>query len=69
MTTLRIKAAAKADLKRIAKFTERNWGREQRNKYLIEFDRVFHDLSENTLLGQLCDHVRAGYRAFPVGGL
>lgn len=67
MAHFRIKAAAKADLKGIAKFTEKTWGREQRNKYLTEFDRAFHQLAENSELGKACDHIRTGYRAFPVG--
>jgi len=67
MARFGIKATAKADLKGIAKFTEQTWGREQRNKYLTEFDQAFHRLAENNALGKVCDHIRAGYRAFPVG--
>ncbi len=67
MELFRIKAAARADLKGIAKFTEKTWGQEQRNKYLIELDHAFHKLAENSELGKTCDHIRPGYRAFPVG--
>lgn len=67
MAHFRIKAAAKADLKRIAKFTEQTWGREQRNKYLTEFDQTFHRLANNAQLGKTCDHILPDYRAFPVG--
>lgn len=67
MAHFRIKATAKADLKGIARFTEQTWGREQRNKYLTEFDRAFHRLAENHALGKVCDHIYAGYRSFPVG--
>jgi len=67
MPHFRLKAAAKADLKSIAKFTEKNWGREQRNKYIAEFDQAFHQLAENNELGKACDHIRTDYRAFPVG--
>lgn len=45
MPRFRIKAAAKADLKGIAKFTEQTWGREQRNRYLTEIDQAFHRLA------------------------
>jgi plasmid stabilization system protein ParE len=46
MGHFRLKAAAKPDLKNIAKFTEKNSGKEQRNKYLAEFDLAFHKLVE-----------------------
>ena len=67
MTDFRITAAAKQDLKNIAKFTQTNWGREQRNIYLTDFDHAFHQLAENPELGQECDYVYPGYRFFPVG--
>jgi len=52
MACFGIKATAKADLKGIAKFTEQTWGREQRNKYLTEFDQAFHRLTESNALGK-----------------
>lgn len=67
MPRFRIKAAARADLKGIAKYTEQTWSREQRNSYLTELDQAFHRLAENNELGKGCDHIRSGYRVFPVG--
>ena len=67
MPHFRIKAAARADLKSIAVFTKKTWGREQRNRYLAALDHAFQQLAENPELGQACDHIRAGYRLFPVG--
>ena len=67
MPRFRIKAAARADLKGIAKYTEQTWNREQRNSYLTEIDQVFHRLAENTELGKACDQIRSDYRVFPVG--
>ncbi|WP_078118599.1 type II toxin-antitoxin system RelE/ParE family toxin [Thiosocius teredinicola] len=67
MPRFRIKAAARADLKGIAIFTESSWGHEQRNNYLTELDQAFHRLAENSELGQPCDHIRSGYRVLPVG--
>ena len=67
MPRFRIKAAARADLKRIARFTEQTWGREQRNHYLTEIDQAFHRLAENTESGKACDFIRPGYRVYPVG--
>lgn len=67
MPSFRISAKAKADIKRIARFTERRWGRTQRNHYLSELDRTFHQLSENASIGTACDDIRTGYRKFPFG--
>jgi toxin ParE1/3/4 len=67
MPRFRIKATARADLKGIAIFTEQTWGREQRNSYLTELDHAFHQLADNSKLGQTRDHIRSGYRVFPVG--
>ena len=67
MPRFRIKAAARADLKRIARFTEQTWGRSQRNHYLAEIDEAFRILAENTESGMACDFIRPGYRVYPVG--
>ncbi|MEW8507281.1 MAG: type II toxin-antitoxin system RelE/ParE family toxin [Candidatus Thiodiazotropha sp.] len=67
MPRFRIKAAARADLKGIAKYTELTWNREQRNSYLTEIDQAFHRLTENTELGKTRGQIRSGYRVFPVG--
>ena len=67
MPSFRLTALAKRDLKRIAVFTEHNWGTEQRNHYLSQFDQCFHKLSENSSLGNACDYIRTGYRKLPQG--
>ncbi len=67
MPHFKIKAAARADLKAIVKYTEQTWNREQRNSYLTELDQAFHRLTDNTELGEACDYIRSGYRVFPVG--
>ncbi|WP_252179454.1 type II toxin-antitoxin system RelE/ParE family toxin [Endozoicomonas sp. 4G] len=58
---------AKADLKEIAKFTMKRWGREKRNLYLKEFDQAFFFLAERPSIGKSCDEIRKGYRKFPQG--
>jgi toxin ParE1/3/4 len=57
--------AAKADLKDIAIFTEKRWGKQQRNHYIKKIDAVFDLLAESPLLGTSCDYIRKGYRKFP----
>jgi len=63
----KLTVSAKADLKDIALFTQRKWGKEQRNLYLKQFDESFWMLSENPVLGRRCDEIRDGYRKFPQG--
>ncbi|NOH19107.1 type II toxin-antitoxin system RelE/ParE family toxin [Vibrio cyclitrophicus] len=65
MTPFQLTNMAKSDLKDIALFTERRWGREQRNVYIRQFDATFGFLAENPELGKTCDEIRPGYRKFP----
>jgi len=58
---------AKEDLRKIAKFTEKRWGREQRNLYTKQFDDGFHLLAESPSFGRPCDYIKDGYRKFPQG--
>lgn len=58
---------AKADLREIAIYTEKRWGREQRNLYLQQLDEAFRLLAENPQAGKNCDDIKAGYRKFPQG--
>jgi toxin ParE1/3/4 len=67
MPSFKLSAKAKIDLKKIAFFTEKRWGRVQRNAYLLQFDQCFHQLADNPAMGTTCDKVRTGYRQFPQG--
>lgn len=67
MNPFRLSAKAKSDLKSIARFTQKNWGREQRNIYLKQMDDVFHALANSPSLGMACDYIKSGYRKFPQG--
>lgn len=58
---------ARSDLKHIARFTQKRWGRAKRNQYLKSMDDVFHLLAEQPSLGATCDDVLPGYRRFPQG--
>jgi toxin ParE1/3/4 len=59
--------AAKSDLKDIARFTQKRWGLEQRNKYLKTLDDSFHKLASNPATGRTCNEIKAGYYKFPTG--
>ena len=56
---------AKNDIKDIARFTQKRWGREQRNRYLTDLDACFFRLADNPSLGRECSDVRDGYHKFP----
>lgn len=58
---------AKADLKDIARYTQKEWGVKQRDIYLIKIDRVFRILSDFPEKGRSCDHIRNGYLKCGVG--
>lgn len=67
MPNFKLSKKAKADLKSIALHTGREWGRDQRNHYILQFDQCFHLLGENPNLGQSCDEISSGYRQYPQG--
>jgi len=67
MPNFSLTEAAKSDLKNIARFTQKRWGREQRNHYLKTLDDCFHQLSSNPAMGKVCDEIRPGYYKFPTG--
>ena len=65
MGTFKLTATAKNDLRRIAAFTERRWGRDQRNNYLRQLDQAFYQLASNAEIGRACEYIKPGYRKFP----
>ncbi|KPQ28305.1 MAG: Plasmid stabilization system protein [Marinobacter excellens HL-55] len=67
MPNFKLSRKAKADLKSIAINTERKWGRDQRNHYILRFDQCFYLLGENPNLGQTCDEISLGYRNYRQG--
>ena len=56
---------AKADLKSLAVYTQRKWGKSQRGIYLKKFDDAFHLLADSPEMGTKCDFIKSGYRKFP----
>ncbi len=59
--------AAKADLKSIAAYTQRQWGKEQRRIYAKQFDDAFRRLAKRPQAGTNCDSIKIGYRKYPNG--
>jgi toxin ParE1/3/4 len=67
MTDFRLSAKSIEDLKSIARFTLKSWGRQQRNIYLSKLDESFHLLADQPNLGSARDDIRKGYRVYHVG--
>lgn len=67
MTPFKISAKARGDLKSIATYTQKRWGRAQRNIYLKQFDDIFHTLAGSPELGTHCDLIKPGYLKLPQG--
>ncbi len=58
---------AKADLREIGRYTQKRWGRAQRDLYLGMLDASFHQLAANPLDGKDCSEIRDGYRKLNAG--
>ena len=67
MKTFQLTREAKQDLKNIAIYTEKRWGRDQRYLYAKQLDDVFHFLAETPSIGKKCDYIKLGYRKYPQG--
>ncbi len=67
MLTFRLTQKAIEDLKDIGRYTQENWGREQRNLYLSRLDACFHTIAREPQIGKACDYIRPGYRKYHLG--
>ncbi|PSF08123.1 plasmid stabilization protein ParE [Marinobacter fuscus] len=66
MSTFELTNQARFDLKSIAIYTQKKWGKEQRTIYLRQFDDTFHLLATSPEIGNDCGYIKSGYRKFPV---
>ena len=67
MSTFKVTRKTVTDLIAIGQFTQKEWGRAQRNIYLKQLDSCFKQLAKNPELGASCDYIKDGYRKFPQG--
>jgi toxin ParE1/3/4 len=63
----RITPRAAQDLRNIARYTLRTWGRKQRDAYMRAIDRRFSWLAENPTLGKPRPEIKQGYYSYPQG--
>ncbi|GAB5415764.1 MAG: type II toxin-antitoxin system RelE/ParE family toxin [Congregibacter sp.] len=67
MSSYTLTNAARADLKSIAAYTQKRWGRTQRLRYAKQFDEAFQMLARSPEAGPRCDAVKPGYRKLANG--
>ncbi len=67
MELFQLSQEAKSDLRNIARFTEKRWGKVQRNLYIKQLDDAFKLVAENIEAGSACEYIRKEYRKFPHG--
>ena len=67
MPSFALTKKALIDLVEIGSYTQKHWGREQRNNYLTMLDGCFHKLAADPLVGKDCSEIRQGYRKMNAG--
>ena len=67
MASYRITPKAASDLKNIARYTLKKWGKQQRDAYLRSLDQRFAWLAQNPRLGVHRPDIQEGYYCFPQG--
>jgi len=65
--TFQITPKAEAELKAIGRYTLKKWGIQQRNTYLIDFDKRFKWLSKNPHSGKHRPDIEDGYYCYLQG--
>ncbi|NBC31138.1 MAG: type II toxin-antitoxin system RelE/ParE family toxin [Alphaproteobacteria bacterium] len=63
----RLTPRAYKDLKDIARYSLKVWGRRQRETYLADLHKRFEWLAANPHLGRKRDEIASGYNSFPQG--
>lgn len=65
MPKLTIAPLAVNDLKNIGRYTEKNWGKKQRNAYLENFATLFEKIRMGKVAGRNRDTVQQGLLCYP----
>jgi toxin ParE1/3/4 len=61
-----IRPRAKSDLKKIWRYTYKNWGMSQADNYAATLEQVIIAIPENPEIGTSIDSLRKGYRQYSV---
>lgn len=57
MTSFKLAVAARKDFKNIAKYTQNQWGKQQRYFYMKSLDETFQFLAEHQNSGAHCSYI------------
>jgi toxin ParE1/3/4 len=66
MAEYRLTPAAERDLESIWRYTVRQWGIAQADRYLDCLTAAFAELADSPEMAPSCDHIRPGYRRWGV---
>jgi toxin ParE1/3/4 len=67
VVSVRFSRRAREDLRDIVRFTIREWGETQAERYLDQIEDHAHHIAEAPGLDRHCDHIRPGLRRSGVG--
>ena len=59
MPLFKLTRQALDDLREIGRYTQKQWGKEQRCVYLNRLDEAFHRIAENPAIRRSAEHIRA----------
>ncbi len=62
----RLTPKAKDDMEAVWLYSLKEWGRAQTERYVDDVTEAFGFLANSPNTGAACDHIRAGYRRYPV---
>jgi len=62
-----LRKTAKENLEEIGRYTQKKWGVDQRNKYLLQLSKRFVWLAENPLFGKEREEIKSGYLSYNEG--
>ncbi len=66
MPEYRLAPKAREDMEAVWLYSLKQWGTEQTGRYIDDLTEVFGFLAESPKAGTACEHIRAGYRKYPV---
>lgn len=67
MPRYRITPKAHEDLREIGRYTQKRWGKIQRNAYLLKLEKRFNWLAEHPKRGKHRPEIGEGFYSFPEG--
>jgi toxin ParE1/3/4 len=67
MNSFELSNKAKQDLKNIARYTEKKWGKIKRDEYIKQLDGCFHLLAEKPEIGVTIAYIHSDFIKYLIG--